>query len=742
MVLLFSKTGSEIIKNGSKIGSHKIDVFHDHIIAEDSGGIFAPAKTIKSYFIKDDVLLKIEASDYEGSINKVVLKSSNGDLNLNFHLDIEEIRKLYFESQLRQIKLECSHVKMNGFLDHPKGRTYVSISYIKKQLKLVHHYGKDKISLKNIQEIYQLEEKVFVITFGNKSYTLIVDEPVADLLCQVIADLKVFSSLGDVDSSIELKYSGNIYIAFHKKDILEIYDTSVLKLAHSFNVNNIQLYLGETHLLIKHNETLFMCNNGATKKLCKKLKLVPKKLHQFPDESLLTRKNIQHSFTKLVCWLDEKRQWQFYELSSNKLCGTYLEHEVKLSAQYNNVVILADGLLKVSSIVDFVDKIETPTIYFSELGFPLYFSRKAGRIHIFLPGKVLIDESVNTFYNRRTTQKDNQIIVHDIANSTICLPLGTYKSLFKDHLYELRLPNLEQLHTEKVLLSRARNMSDLLLFEFFGQWQIILDYVKSEMIEVPFTKEQITQYGLYLYHATLQQRKRMEEVSSKYPQFMYALSQEIKINPKLNQIYQKQQKEMFQLVAQIKSQFMEIENLLSQITYVHFNNEEYQKHLVEAQNKASKKKMIVSATTGVGIGIVTGGIGILIPAVNLITEWINSDHRKKLDAIQQEKEFKKNEFLFEKAIDLILHMNEFTMNYHVQVLNQLTYSNLRLEAEVLSVDNSHTYKEKLLKQSIEMYTKISLPIDYETQLKPKKLVESILTAPKIETKNTISLFLE
>lgn len=101
MVLLFSKTGSEIIKNGSKISSHKIEVFHDHIIAEDSGGIFAPAKTIKSYFIKDDVLLKIEASDYEGSINKVVLKSSNGDLKLNFHLDIEEIRKLYFESQLK-----------------------------------------------------------------------------------------------------------------------------------------------------------------------------------------------------------------------------------------------------------------------------------------------------------------------------------------------------------------------------------------------------------------------------------------------------------------------------------------------------------------------------------------------------------------------------------------------------------------------------------------------------------------
>lgn len=72
--------------------------------------------------------------------------------------------------------MECPYVKMHSFLDHPKGYTYVSISYVKKQLKLIHHYGKDKISLKDIQKIHQLEEKAFVITFGNKSYKGIVDK--------------------------------------------------------------------------------------------------------------------------------------------------------------------------------------------------------------------------------------------------------------------------------------------------------------------------------------------------------------------------------------------------------------------------------------------------------------------------------------------------------------------------------------------------------------------------------------
>ena len=108
-------------------------------------------------------------------------------------------------------------------------------------------------------------------------------------------------------------------------------------------------------------------------------------------------------------------------------------------------------------------------------------------------------------------------------------------------------------------------------------------------------------------------------------------------------------------------------------------------------------------------------------------EWSNAKNRKVMDEIQREKEFKKNEFLFKKAIELIRHMNEFTLNYYIQMLNQLTYKNLRAEAEVLALDNSEPFKTKLLQQSLDVYTKISLPIDYDSNLKPDKLVQSILT---------------
>src|SRR5690606_1417416 len=137
-----------------------------------------------------------------------------------------------------------------------------------------------------------------------------------------------------------------------------------------------------------------------------------------------------------------------------------------------------------------------------------------------------------------------------------------YKKIFKETIYSQKATIIPQLHTEKLLVSRARNLSDLLLFEFFGQWQIIVDYVSKQMYKEKFTEEEITHFGLYIYHASFQQRKRMEEISNKFPRFMNALTNDLMINPKLSQIHQKQQMEMFQLTAQLKSQFTEIENLL------------------------------------------------------------------------------------------------------------------------------------------------------------------------------------
>lgn len=747
-MLLF--TGKGVIKNASVIGSHEIEVYQNRIIANDTGGIFVAAKKTEAFFNKDKVKLNIKLEGFnslseEGStqsnLNELNFKCSSKELEVIYYAKNSQVGQLLFETDLTMWEFESEIVQAEGILQYFQQVTYVEVKYEKKRLTLMHKMNPLSFSLSELQSVHPHSENIFMITTHRKIYKIAVNAMAKKLLEQLILDLKKFKEIATSANSIELKLRDTTYVCFVKGQTLEIYNATTLKQINIFNVENIQLYLGETQLLIQHNNVLIACKNTVAKKLCSELGIIPKKLHQFNHTSFLHQAKRKGNIKDLVCFL-EQGQYKFYSIASGSLIFSIQEENIKVSEQCSKVIVLPDGLLHVGCKVDFIPLVKTPTVYFSMMGFPSYFERLDDTIRIFIPGTLILEESVNKFYGRRTKQDGDMVTVYGMINLAICLPLQAYKNLFKEYLYESRLPILNEVHTQKVLLSRARNMSDLLLFEFFGQWQIILDYVQLKMKKELFTEEEITQFGLYLYHATFQQRKRMEEIANKYPQFMYALSQDLMVNPRLNQIYQKQQKDMFQLANQMKSQFTEVESLLSQITYIHFNNNNYQERLKEAQETATKKKIGGSVAAGIGISILSGGIGLIIPAMTTLTEWIHSEQRKELDAIQREKEFKKNEFLFKKAIDLILHMNDFTISYHVDMLNQFTYNNLRLEAEVLATDNTEAYKEKLLRQSINMYTKISLPIDYNAQLKPENLIASILTTNAEPSNKTVSLFLD
>lgn len=223
---------------------------------------------------------------------------------------------------------------------------------------------------------------------------------------------------------------------------------------------------------------------------------------------------------------------------------------------------------------------------------------------------------------------------------------------------------------------------------------------------------------------------------------MSTLSNEIGTGDKSNHIYQKQQRQLFQLSAQLKSQFIELENLLSQITYVHFHNGEYQKRINQTYRESSLKKAGGAIVAGVGVTVLTGGFGLILPAMTLFSEWANTKQRNELSKIQLEQEFQKNEFLFKKALDLIRHMDSFTINYHVDVLNQFTFENLQLEArEIINLNPDHRQKQTMLRQSVHLYTKNSLPADFNQKLMPQQIITSILEKPSMQNESTESLFL-
>jgi len=194
-----------------------------------------------------------------------------------------------------------------------------------------------------------------------------------------------------------------------------------------------------------------------------------------------------------------------------------------------------------------------------------------------------------------------------------------------------------------------------------------------------------------------------------------------------NSVYQKQQQGMYQITNQLKSSFIEIETLLSQISYFHYNIDEYEKSIHKAQNDAALKNIGGITLVGAATAVVTGGMSLFfLPAIGIVREVTSYKQRKKIAEVEKDKEFKRNTFLFKKALNLIIHMSEFPLKYQTNRLNELTTRNLQREAQLLISSDSENVKKQLMNQSIDMYTKLSLPIEYNQQTKPAKLVESIL----------------
>ena len=371
--------------------------------------------------------------------------------------------------------------------------------------------------------------------------------------------------------------------------MLEIYSMNNDVPKFKLPLSEIMIFLGRSKLILKCGQDLFRCNNNIAKELCMKLAIVPKKMYQLTGPNYMNKQLSQLQFADVLCWIDNGK-FYLYNVSTDKIIAIYENNEVERSSKFPNVMVLNDSLMKTTEHLEFLDINRNPRNSFSEEEFPLFFKREGTNIALFVPNNMIYGDTIKNLYEKKTRQVGNNIKISDLNGKNIIMSTHAYKSLFKESMYEVKLPFIQNIHTEKLLVSRARNISDLLLFEFFGQWQIILDYVNSKMKKDSFSEEEITSSD-YTYICKFQHRKRMEELVSKFPQFMWGYIKQLTIDPKLNKIYQQQQKEMFQVAGQLKSQFIEIENLLSQITYIHFNNDEYQKRLKEAQLDASRKKI-------------------------------------------------------------------------------------------------------------------------------------------------------
>ncbi|WP_393964670.1 hypothetical protein [Exiguobacterium sp. S22-S28] len=739
-------TGKSIIKNASKIGEHALEFRNDSLVMADMGGLFVEASVTQLFYKKELHQISVSRLVLEDRLDATGWTDERKEL-FSFSCDIASMFSLLSACDYYYDFITFSDVRGKGtdgaytIMKFGKDVSFKELSYDNSAIYFTSESGEQhEINLSDVKEIRDNGNCISYIKTLNMTYELICSLQVRQLLNDVREVIERLNKLGKMSGQIVLKGKVNDFIAYKENGCLKVYEVKNLELKYVFSLEKLRMYIGSRHLVLMHESDIICAGNRHARLICIETGIIPTKLYELSGANLITNKK-QAKYKELLLWREDTR-WYLFNPTKEKLVKK-IDGEVYGGKENNKVIVLRDGLLSSSLAIDFLESIETAKILMTTTGFPIFFERlKISTIRISIPGKVLWEQSVKNFYDAETHQIDGDMRV-DLNTISMSIPIDMYKSHYTQSLMESKTPSLPNVPITMLLTSRARNLSDMLIYEFFGQWQILMDYMSSYVDGGDFSEDEIRNHGLFMYHAIYQQRKRMEEISSKFPHFMSTLATEVGVGRSGDQIHQRQQRQMFQLSAQLKSQFTEIENLLSQVTYVHFHNDEYQRRIDQAYKESSLKKTGGAIAVGIGVGVLTGGIGLILPAMTVISEWATSKQRKELSDLQAEKEFKKNEFLFKKAVDLVRHIDAFTINHHVDVLNQFTFETLQLEAqEIMGLDPDHGRRLKLLKQSVHLYAKNTLPVAFDQGLVPQRVVTSILEKPSKKDEGIASLFLD
>lgn len=749
--MIFSVRDSDMIEGGSKIGEHTVIFYHNQLYMADSGGIFA--ESFSTYYAYDDLAFSMNIF-IAGNVKLRIMLASEvneddiiGQKSLAFmNVDLENAFKILKELPSLDLEIVLYDRNVDLLIRTSTQGVLAKMEIIENQLHIYHDTEEIIVPFAQIKSIVETTANKYILQTTLESYEVIYPDKNMTFqnaevnICDQLLEIKKAESdlFKNKDMLLNMEtIEGNGYYGYILANVLQLYVVGQTFPQYQFSWETLEVYLGKQALVLTDGVETFVFRNEIARKFCTVTRIIPKKLMELTGVNHWTKKDNEIQLDDLYAWYSDEK-FVLYNPSFKKIIYKCGQFEIKISDKNSCCLVMSTGILKVEQPVESLNLIETPRIIFSVEGFPYYFFVENQEIIVSIPGAAIYHGNHHDFYNLSAQTVGDELRIILSPERDILLPIDDYKKMFKDIVYNEKLPALPQLHVEKLLVSRARNISDLLLFEFFGQWQVIVDYVDKKMNKDTFSDEEMTQYGLFIYHAVFQQRKRMEEISNRFPQFMEALTNEIMTDLKMTHVHQKQQKEMFQVTAQVKSQFQEVENLLSQITSIHFNHDEYQRRLKEAQS-ASLKKTVVA---GVGVTLLTGGLAFILPLMTLANHWGNRRAKEVADEIQREKEHKKNEFYFHKAIELIRHMNEHTIHYYIQQMNQLTYKNLRAEAEILAENKEEHVKLKLFQQSLNVYAKVALPIDFDQQLKPSEIVEDLLSVDNLPDEKIKLHFIE
>jgi hypothetical protein len=760
--------GNVTIFNSSTLGTHSLYITNKRrILAHDSGGIFGGEK-IHIYPFN----LKINVEFLETVIS--ISSNSNNLFSFELTLDIKEYLELldYFKYDdfiferdsknigyillddgytiLTSYQIFESKLEFKAFTIHdPFVIDYSEVENINEKFNLINIKARKPIFGQLVNRF-----SLFIPDHQNRSAIIQLVNSKPKIFDLITSDERVFSAFMKCQINDATKIEYDVFI-LESTNQIRILIKSNLKLLLTRNKDEVDpfydnegkqiiLKIGENFFFLKpidmeerelqifkssfgHFIGNYLTNTGDLNGFVNGVKYVSKTVDVALSEQSLY---IVDKATKLLINNLTITQYKFIKadnllfltdnnwLSVMKLKDTYIEKFLELN-HFTDEKVMLDSLY----LPYFYEQTkEGLKLYQSDLLQPIlyYHNKSIGSLRV---QKEKIAEGI--FTKVSFTDSDNNKM------EKLYIPTTSLNQLIYTTFISNKSPVLVSTTGNTLYKSMVRQLSDLLLYEYFGQLSALYKGIEEFYSVKMDENERNEKLVSYLYHGIQSQRKRMDSVSVYIPALLNQYEQQLfkKYNRELDdKNFKVLQQKLIGLSNQLKGSLIEIENNLTHLTSI-LAPRRSMEDLIAERKKSGYKNAALGAVAAGAITVLTGGAALPLlmgPAFMGLNTHSSTKAMELQQEIQDENEQSRTQFYLFKSLDLFDHFFVTMVPYYIAKVNDIIfecYKNVALEYKPLLEERY--IKENMLHRIAEIHTFKNLPVDPTVDVSKQELLNEI-----------------
>lgn len=762
-ILFEAKAPSVMIKIGSSLGTYSAAMTNQNrIIVHDTGGFFGDEKVyyfpetrnIRMEFTPDSVKLSAKYySDYEfnftlnfkefyniltefGGNNRLVLAEGQNQYCLIYanpynmysaKLDIKE-QAINFKTQFQELTINISEIK--HFYDEQLGvfqleinQDFFGVANERLNIYIPNEFNRSKVInlIKNRKSIHDIAKPDEKITAANLKSQFTEANGI---------EYDVYILDNETSIRIVLRSTLKLLMTKEKKEFEEFYNPQTKETI---------LKMGENYIFVKPNysndfiqfknqnifEFLYIEGAGTIKGLLDGIDISEEQINL-----AVSRQNINFISNGLSIITIKTNSYKFVTDGNLFIMiknGSLACLEIKHPFYYELKKLLN------------INKFNGENILFARNQEPYYYEHTQEGLLLYKTNKnepklALQNESLSNL--KLSLQRYGKSFGHvtntnnSVENISLYFPVVSINTLIYNAFVSIKSPLLVKTDPKSLYKSMVRQVSDLVMYEYFGQlialYEGIDQFSESNMSE----QERSSKLVSYLYHGVQSQRKRMDSVSVYMPSVLNQVEQELfkTFDKQLGEHYFKElQTQLISITNQMKGSLLEIENSLTNCGVL--IPKRTTKELISARKKTGYKTAGVGAALGTLLTFVTGGAALpmlLAPTFMAINTKSTTKMMELQEEIKEVNEQSRTDFFLLKALDVFDHYIQTMLPFYFSRVNDSIFACYKkIALEYTPILHEQITSEMMFKRIAEIHTYKKLPIDLSVEVSKQELLDDI-----------------